>query len=396
FHLHKDCKISFGSVECEFVLESHQVDPHSLAEIVPTRADLEFLRRENLDLQSKLATQQKQIDILSSARLITTQTTQLGVAPEAHRRIVAQRDELRTENQSLKRDVENLKADLVAISRDRDAMRQAWETVKNEIGASRAEIAALSGINEPPAAAPPAAAPVAEPPSKLFAEAPAALDALKSALNQLTAEPGNTAAREASLRAIAALNRSTMPTQGHPVQRLSAAIFTLLREIAPTDGPLEASAIRSLVQAADLIGTLLEPAHLNKLKQLGDPQVLAIERDADLLATMGAALEFCDIGTTGISKPEEALGLLNSKRFNLILLDIGAGESEAINFREHIHALPGGANTPLVFLSNGGGANPITPANLRGGHDVLEKPLNIVEFTLKAHTWIYRDQLGLM
>src|SRR4051794_14879620 len=49
FHLQKDCHVSFGEVECEFILDSQQVELNNLAEVVPTRADLEYLRRENLD-----------------------------------------------------------------------------------------------------------------------------------------------------------------------------------------------------------------------------------------------------------------------------------------------------------------------------------------------------------
>lgn len=161
FHLHGTCKISFGTVECEYSADAGHGSDDQAAAVVPTRADLEFLRRENLDLLSKLAAQQKQIDILSSARLVTKETTQLGVAPEAHRRVAAQRDELRTENESLKRDLENLGNDCSAITRDRDATRQAWDTVKAELTAVQAELAALrsveASVSDTPAGEPVAA-----------------------------------------------------------------------------------------------------------------------------------------------------------------------------------------------------------------------------------------------
>ncbi len=230
----------------------------------------------------------------------------------------------------------------------------------------------------------------------MFSEAPAALEVLKKALGELASNTASMPAREAAVSSAAALNRCTMSTQGHPVQRLASELFTLLREIAPTEGALEAGAVRTLNQAAELIGIMLLPAHLNQLKNLPEPKLLAIERDADLLGTMDAALQFSDIGTTGIGQPEEALALLDEKRFNAILLDVGASEQSALDFCDRIRALPGGAKTPLILLTLAGGSQPVTPGNLRGGNDVLEKPLNIVELSLKAHIWIFRDQLDLV
>jgi pSer/pThr/pTyr-binding forkhead associated (FHA) protein len=145
FHLQKNATVKFGSVECEFTLESASAGEEKPAELVPTKSEMEFLRRENLDLQSKIAAQQKQIDILSSARLMTKETQQLGVAPEAHRRVTEERDQLRTE-------VSNLRSDLESMMRERDAIRQAWQTVKTELEAAQKELTTLRP--SPPPATP--------------------------------------------------------------------------------------------------------------------------------------------------------------------------------------------------------------------------------------------------
>ncbi|HET6409392.1 MAG TPA: FHA domain-containing protein, partial [Chthoniobacteraceae bacterium] len=131
FHLHQACKISFGSIECSFSPETPSSNVEK-TEVVPTRAELEFLRRENLDLQAKIVGMQKQIDILSSARLMTKDTQQLGVMPEVHRRVQQERDELRSENSNLKLDLENHRSDVTALTKERDALRIAWDTTKRE------------------------------------------------------------------------------------------------------------------------------------------------------------------------------------------------------------------------------------------------------------------------
>ncbi|MDQ3622949.1 MAG: FHA domain-containing protein, partial [Verrucomicrobiota bacterium] len=128
YHLAEACKLQFGSVECEFSLETPQT-----GEIVPTRDELEFLRRENVDLQLKLAALQKQIGILSSARLMLNETTEIGLTPNALRKLTRECSLLREENVTLKLEMENLRVDISNLTRDRNATRQGWETVKAEL-----------------------------------------------------------------------------------------------------------------------------------------------------------------------------------------------------------------------------------------------------------------------
>ena len=147
FHLYQSCKVCFGNIECDYRIENPLLAGENSKELVHTRSEIEFWTRENHDLQAKIAIQQKQIDILSSARLMTKEATKLSVAPEAHRQMALQRDQLRAENESLKDEIEGLGVDLSAVMRERDAMRQAWETLKAELAIARAENASLSGVD---------------------------------------------------------------------------------------------------------------------------------------------------------------------------------------------------------------------------------------------------------
>jgi pSer/pThr/pTyr-binding forkhead associated (FHA) protein len=168
YHLHADCMISFGSIQCDYRLEHSKDGDQKAAELVPTRAELEFLRRENLDLLSKISSLKKQVDILSNARL-TTKSTTLLLTPDANRRAMEQRDELRLENASLKQETEILRADLMTMIRDRDALLQAWETMRMELEALKSAQAAPTResemMNAGPALSPsPAFAPPSKPP----------------------------------------------------------------------------------------------------------------------------------------------------------------------------------------------------------------------------------------
>lgn len=141
YHLHANCMISFGSIRCDYCLENSNGVDEKAAELVPTRAELDFLRRENLDLLSKVSSLKKQVDILSSARL-TTKSTTVFVTPETNRRALVERDELLRENESLKQETVDLRADIMTMIRDRDALLQAWETMRAELAALKSAQAA--------------------------------------------------------------------------------------------------------------------------------------------------------------------------------------------------------------------------------------------------------------
>ncbi len=415
FHLHKNCKISFGSIECEFTLESAKIDHSKPTEVVPTRAELEYLRRENLDLQTQIGVMRKQIDILSAARLTSKATTMI-VTPEAHRRMVAERDELRREIMEVKKDTEDLKVDLITMTRDRDALRQAWGTLNAELSRVRAgsEKMASASVGGPAplaegveANAPVAAeggAPIGAEPVLDAAGEPAdpmtqAADSIKAVLDSLTllsADPGNRQLRDAVSAETAALNLCTESIQGHPVQGLASKLDSFMREIAPGEGSLPAGSIRTLIQTAELMRTLLDPKHLTRAGELTPGIVLTIDKDEDMLAVMNAALHFSDIEMTSSTDPEQALAVLREKHFNLILLDIKAPAPGGAEFYTRLREIPALQKTPVIFFNSTDPLDALAVSNELKGNDFLLQPLDIVEFTLKAHAWICRDQLGLL
>lgn len=136
FHLHQPCLIRFGNVEAEFSPEA----PLDLevTGFAPTQSEIDFLKRDNFDLQNKVAALQRQLDILGQAPLMPLDANQMTVSAEVHRRVVEERDALERENSGLKEDAGNFKCDIDAILRDRDALRQAWVTVKADLAGAGA------------------------------------------------------------------------------------------------------------------------------------------------------------------------------------------------------------------------------------------------------------------
>lgn len=137
FHLHIACRIQFGNVEAEFSPEV----PAGLREAhdaAPSRSEIEFLKRDNRDFQEKIASLQRQLEILGAATLQTQETGECSVPLPIHRRVVAERDALVSENASLRWDAASFARDFDALLRERDALRQALATAKADLAGAAA------------------------------------------------------------------------------------------------------------------------------------------------------------------------------------------------------------------------------------------------------------------
>jgi CheY-like chemotaxis protein/pSer/pThr/pTyr-binding forkhead associated (FHA) protein len=428
FHLHQGCKINFGSVECSFSPEA----PASAAEkteVVPTRAELEFLRRENLDLQAKIVAMQKQIDILSSARLMTKDTQQLGVMPEVHRRVQQERDELRSENSNLKLDIENHRSDLTSLTKERDALRLAWATAKNERDQAFARLdpgqtpaapaapathaSAPASVSPKPAAAavspayPPEAPPLSasdlgnissvngtQPDHRALAtvltKAPMALKGLRVAIEGLPNATNRAEACEKIATQAILVKEALEPAKGHAAQRLAQAASAMIKGTR-----FESNVIRTLGQAADVIGSLLDPRLFKKASEPQSARALLIDDDADLLETVGAALRTADVRATSCADPKQAIELLQKEAFDVILLDVSLPGQSGIDLCAKIRDLPQHRKTPVVFITVDDSVENRAQSTLNGGDDFIAKPFNTLELVTKASTWVARSQYAL-
>jgi hypothetical protein len=132
FHLHASCTISFGNVQCKFDAATQQ-ETAAVRETRLTPAqmdkDVAFLRADNQELLNKIDALQRQIDILSSARLFTGKS-EGNSSPDELKRLTAERDELRYHNSGLKLELEKLRDELSTTAKERDQARQAYELLQ--------------------------------------------------------------------------------------------------------------------------------------------------------------------------------------------------------------------------------------------------------------------------
>lgn len=415
YHLHDVCQVSFGTVECHFSPETPAGQGE--AELVPTRGELQYLRQENTELKNKLSALEKRIDILGSARLMTRETTQLGLTPEGARRLTSERDALRGENTTMKMDLENIRNDYAKLKRDRDAMRQAWETVRNELASTKMELAALRG-QAPPAdalvvsaafadssSAPngdplkPLDSPVASDTHRLMAtvliNAPPLLNALNNATEALKLAPDSTDAKNETARAAKAFAGALEGLNGHPFQLLGSELSSLAVEACHRSEPVPPGTLETLDNAVRAITTFLDPQNVRKAAELPRPRVLCVDDDRDLLETMAITLRSASYELITATDATQALATLKARPFDLVILDIGLPEMDGHEVCRKVRNLSGCESIPIVFVTGNSSEADQVKAMDSGGTDFLAKPFQAADLALKARVWSCRSQLGL-
>lgn len=133
FHLHEPCRIRFGNVESKFLPATPRNGDAPPAALPPTQSEIDFLKHDNRDLQSKIAALQRRIEILGEARLMPPGKELSGVPTTVHRSLIEERDALLRENTALKRHATRLKSDNNSLLRERDALRESLANTKADL-----------------------------------------------------------------------------------------------------------------------------------------------------------------------------------------------------------------------------------------------------------------------
>ncbi len=438
FHLHQRCKVAFGTVQCEF-------DPHGGAgesglSAAQLERELGFLRGENADLEGKIVTLQRQIDILNSARLVTKKAdmTPFAAHNDTLKAVVSERDDLRHMSSGLKLELENLRGELAATISERDAARQACELLHAEKASQTRELkeSRQQGGAAAPAAEPAPAvvagltvidetqptkrpvSPAARQPSvqttaalnnvsastqritlplpPQFEPIFLALQPVQLTLARLAANPSETHALAELATYASQLVETTAPLGDHPLSRLGHSIEALLHDFASRSEPPAPAHIHTLSQATDLIARLLDPRHLNASQALPHPRVLAVDHDADLLQFLTASLELAHLPTMTCADGHAVQALVEKNDFDLLLLDVSLPGLDGPTLCDRLRESDRHRKAPIIFLTGTNTLNNLAQASLSGANDFLPKPFNTAELTVKAETWIWKNRFGLV
>ncbi len=445
FHLHHACKIAFGTVHGEF--DPFGGSAESRLSAAQLEKDIGFLRGENSELLGKIEVLQRQVDILSSARLVTKKadTTPFAAHTVSLKAVVSERDDLRHLTSGLKFELENVRNELAETARERDAARQACELLQAEKATQRRELQELRKLSASPAVAtgpvvarvlpaepviaagltvieetqPPErpVSPAARPPSAQsavvltkshastqritlplppqFEPVFQALQPVQSTLARLAANPSETHALAELATYASQFVDSTAALGDHPLSRLGLSIEAMLHDFASRSEPPAPAHIHTLTQATEVIARLLDPRHLNAAQGLAQPRVLAVDHDAAELQSLTASLELAHLPTVTCADGNAVQGLVEKNDFDLLLLDVSLPGFDSSHLCSRIRENDRHRRSPVIFLTGTNTKNNFAQASLSRANDFLPKPFNTAELTVKAETWIWKNRFGL-
>jgi CheY-like chemotaxis protein len=410
FQLNRACQLTFGTVQCEFdAVNAATEDPGRLTN-AQLEKDVAFLRVENMDLLDKIDALQRRIDILSSARLVTgrsDQTLSAGAA-DSFRAVSAERDDLRHQSTGLKLELEQLRQELTLTIRERDAARQVAELLQAERAAVARELndalqkKGTQRIDAPVATPAIPLVDDAASTQKLLTLAPPGLEKAPPLLRKLRehidelASTSALSACQAASETASELTRETATLGDHSFATISRSLSDSLQDLLANPETLRPATIRTFSAALDLLGKLLEPAVFARGKSPSPTHVLAIDDDADLLATVDASLQLAQIQMHACGSGEEGLTAAETRKFDLVLVDVTLPGMDGTMFCSRIRTRPNYRKTPVIFLTVSDTLDKRAATSLSGGSDFIGKPFNIFDLALKAQTWTVKHQLGLI
>ena len=162
FHLREACRISFGTVECEF---NPAAEAEAHGESVPTRGEMNTVRQENAELRGLLAAAREEVVALLGAQPVDD-------AREEFTKVVAEREALKTAQVGREQEIARLKGEVAVLRRDRENLQKAWDATKAELAKVQRPIEAVAVMEVPAAASAPVAAAVAPPAPAVVPVAP--------------------------------------------------------------------------------------------------------------------------------------------------------------------------------------------------------------------------------
>ena len=111
---------------------------------------------------------------------------------------------------------------------------------------------------------------------------------------------------------------------------------------------------------------------------MSNPHVLVVDDEADIRALIKDILSDENYGVTAAADADEARKAMESRKFDLILLDIWMPDTDGITLlREWSDA--GDLNCPVVIMSGHGTVDTAVEATRLGAFDFVEKPLSLAK-----------------
>jgi len=289
------------------------------------------------------------------------------------------------------------------------------EVVRNALAANGAVAAppapqATTAASAPhPAASAPPAPPLSAVPSKdpdaefqadlrkSFAqELPATMAGLRTSLQGLIKAQNDTIRLQhlqELYRRIHALTGNAGVAGAPQVVRMSDALEALLKELSEKPKHLNASTLRTVASAIDVLGILFQKGLGPAKEDFSQANVLVVDDEAISRRAIVYALEKAKLKSVNVEDPAAAHELLLQEQFDLIFLDVDMPGMSGFELCTKLRALPSHKKTPVVFVTVLNDFENRANSTVSGGNDFIGKPFLFIELAVKALVHVLRGRL---
>ena len=182
---------------------------------------------------------------------------------------------------------------------------------------------------------------------------------------------------------------------GHShVSQMSEALETLAKELRDKPKTINASTLRTLASAIDLIGVLGEYGGKHPARVGAGAKVLVVDDDAISRRAVSYSLEKARLNSVAVEDPKAALDLLSKTTYDLVVLDIEMPDVNGYELCSKLRGFAANKRTPVVFVTALNSFESRANSTVSGGNDFIGKPFLFIELGVKALVHIWRNRLA--
>lgn len=226
--------------------------------------------------------------------------------------------------------------------------------------------------------------------------APEVLNTMRHALQSAVHPDSSVRGLRELLQAVHGFTEQMALFGERPLYQFAAALEALVFDLHRFPEHANPSTLRTVSQAVDFLGVLLTGPNRGALRDPGTAQVLVVDDEDGARKMIMAALTLANLSSVAADTPTTALAALQTQGFELLFLDVGLPEMSGFDLCTRVRTLPMHEKTPVVFITGMATFQNRVQSSLSGGQDFVGKPFSLPELGLKAMTWIFKGQLGML
>jgi len=179
----------------------------------------------------------------------------------------------------------------------------------------------------------------------------------------------------------------------YPLAQMASALEALLYGMQEKVRQLEPSLERTTSTALKFLEELLRRRGDLRPDSAQNPCALVVDDDRLSTRLVVSALRQAQLEARGAESAAVALGLLQEKVYDLVLLDVEMPEMDGFELCKRLRALPGYEKTPVIYVTIHSDFETRARTVLSGGNDLIAKPILPAELAVKAVMHLLKGQL---